>query len=59
MSAVHDDSISFMAVVIMSCSEQTRMRLCFSKRNNNQYFKTFRAKLRMNNPVDVNKHQWS
>lgn len=43
----------------MSCSEQTRMRLCFSKRNNNQYFKTFRAKLRMNNPVDVNKHQWS
>ncbi len=27
--AAHDDSISFMAVIIMSCSEQTYMMLCF------------------------------
>lgn len=26
--AAHDDSISFMAVIIMSCTEQTYMLLC-------------------------------
>lgn len=58
-SAAHDDSISFMAVIIMSCSEQTYMLLCFLGCNNKQYFKEFGAKLGMNDPMDVNKHQWS
>lgn len=57
--AAHDDSISFMAVIIMSCSEQTYMMLCFLGSNNKQYFKEFGAKMGMTDPMDVNKHQWS
>lgn len=57
--ATHDGSISFMAVSIMSCSEQTYMMLCFLGRNNKQYFKEFEARLGMTVPMDVNKHQWS
>lgn len=42
--AAHDDSISFMAAIIMSCSEQTYMLLCFLGRDNKQYFKERGAK---------------
>lgn len=57
--AAHDDSISFTAVIITSCSEQTYMMLCFLGRNNKQYFKEFGARPGMNDPTDVNKQQWS
>lgn len=33
--------------------------MLFLGRNNKEYFKEFGTKLEMNDPMDVNKHQWS
>lgn len=57
--AAHYDSSSFMAVIIMSCSEQTHMLLYILGWDNKQCFRKFGATMGMNDPMDVNKHQWS